>query len=184
MRLARLLSVLAACAAAALIVSGCGKKEGNAEPKREGLGLEVGGLKYRVYITRQINQHDAEDRSYYDGPEAPPGTTYYGVFLTACNEGDQPLKPVDDFTVRDNQGNEFKPLELPETNDFAYRPRRLVKGACVPEAGSAPANGPTGGALLVFKIPVQSIENRPLELEIEDVNDKGKLEKGEIELDL
>ena len=184
MRLASLRSALIACAAAALVASGCGEEE-EGEAKREGLGVDVGGLTYNVYITRQINQRDAEDRAYYHGPEPKPGTTYYGVFISVCNEeGDEPLRPVDEFKVVDNQGNEFEPLEVEEENAFAYRSRLLPKKACVPEDGSVAASGPTAGALLVFEIPVQSIENRPLELEIEDEGDDGEIEHGAIELDL
>ena len=183
MRLARPRSALIACAVAALVAAGCGKEE-EGEPKREGLGVDVARITYHVYLTRQINQHDSEDRAYWHGPEPPPGSTYYGVFVTACNEGKEPLTPVDKFKVVDNQDNEFEPLEPEEDNEFFYRPRLLTKKACVPEPGSAAANGPTGGALLVFEIPVQSIENRPLELEIEDENEDGEIEKGAIELDL
>lgn len=184
MRRARPRSALIACAVAALVVTGCGKEEHTDEAKREGLGVEVGGLTYRVYITRQINPRDAEDRAYWQGPDAPPGTTYYGVFLSVCNEGKQPLTPVGDFTVVDNQGNTFKPLPLKTTNVFAYRPRLLTRNACVPEAGSTAATGPTGGSLLVFKIPVTSIENRPLLLQIQDEGPNGELQKGSIQLDL
>ena len=184
MRLARPRSVLiACCAVVALIASGCGKDD-KGEPKREGLGLHVAGITYRVYLTRQINQHDAEDRAYWHGAEPPPGFTYYGVFISACNEGKKPLTPVDHFKVVDNQDNEFEPLPAEVHNEFHYRPRVLPHKACVPENGSAAANGPTGGGLLIFKIPVQSIENRPLELEIEAEGEDGKLEHGAVELDL
>ncbi|HEX8067548.1 MAG TPA: hypothetical protein VF520_13600 [Thermoleophilaceae bacterium] len=179
MRLARLRSVSIACAVAALAVAGCGSEDEN-EPKREGLGVEVAGLKYRVFMTRQLNQHDAEDRAYYRGPEPRPGFTHYGVFLKVCNESEDFRLPVSEFRVVDSQGNEFEPLESPDDNPFAYRPRRLSPEACVPEGGSVAATGPTGGALLVFDFPVQTIENRPLELEIGAGGDEGK----RIELDL
>ena len=186
MRLARPRSALIACAAVALAAAGCEGAHEEGEPKREGLGVDVAGLKYNVYITRQINQRDAEDRAYFHGPEPKPGTTYYGVFISVCNDESKgkTLRPVEEFKVVDNQGEEYEPLELEEENAFAYRPRNLPYKACVPEAGSAAASGPTGGATLLFEIPVQTIENRPLELEIEDHNEEGELEHGAIELDL
>lgn len=183
MRLRSPRSAILVCAVAALVAAGCGSEE-EGEPKREGLGEDVAGLKYNVFITRQINQRLASDRGYYRGPEPRPGFTYYGVFIKVCNEGEEFKTPVDDFVVKDSQGNEFKPIEPEPDNDFAYRARRLSKDACVPEAGSPAATGPTGGSLLLFEFPVQTLENRPLELEIEDVNEEGEKETGKIELDL
>jgi hypothetical protein len=182
MRLASPRSAILACAVAALFAAGCGEEKD--EPKREGLGAEVAGIKYTVFITRQINQHLASDRGYYRGPEPKPGFTYYGVFIKVCNETKGFKTPVDHFVVKDSQGNEFEPIELEEDNVFAYRARRLSKDACVPEAGSPSATGPTGGALLLFEFPIQTLENRPLELEIEDTAEDGEHETEAIELDL
>ena len=184
MRLRSPRSAIFACAAAALIAAGCGEEKD--EPKREGLGAEVAGIKYTVFLTRQINQHLASDRGYYRGPEPRPGFTYYGLFLKVCNEGEGFRRPIDyeKFHVKDSQGNEFEPVELEGDNVFAYRARRLSKDACVPEAGTPAATGPTGGALMLFEFPIQTLENRPLELEIEDVDEEGKREMKAIELDL
>ena len=165
------------------MAAGCGSEE-EGEPKREGLGEDVAGLKYNVFITRQINQHLASDRAYYRGPEPRPGFTYYGVFIKVCNETEDFRTATDHFVVKDSQGNEFEPVELEEDNAFAYRSRRLSKRACIPEAGTPPATGPTGGSLLLFEFPIQTLENRPLELEIEDTNEQGEKEHGAIELDL
>ena len=188
MRLPRLRSALFACllVAAATAFAGCQREAEKGEPKREGLGAEVGDIKYTVFITRQINQHLASDRGFYDGPEPRPGFTYYGVFVKVCNETDGFKRPIeyDEFHVKDSQGNEFEPVEVEPDNVFVYRARRLSKHACVPEAGSPPATGPTGGALLIFEFPVQTLENRPLELEIEATNAEGEVEHGAIELDL
>jgi hypothetical protein len=35
--------------------------------------------------------------------------------------------------------------------------------------------GPTGGAMLLFKLPLQTTENRPLELEVQGQGDDDKL---------
>jgi hypothetical protein len=184
MRLRSPRSAIFACALVALIAAGCSEEKD--EPKREGLGAEVAGVKYTVFITRQINQHLASDRGYYRGPEPRPGFTYYGLFLNVCNEGEGFRRPIeyDEFHVKDSQGKEYEPVELEGDNVFAYRARRLSKNACVPEAGTPAATGPTGGAIMLFEFPVQTLENRPLELEIEDVNEDGEREMEAIELDL
>jgi hypothetical protein len=188
MRLPRLRSALLAClvVAVATAASGCQRHAPKDEPRREGLGAEVAGIKYTVFITRQINQHLASDRGFYNGPEPKPGFTYYGLFMKVCNETEGFKRPIDydAFHVKDSQGREYEPVEVEPDNAFAYRARRLSKGACVPEAGSPAATGPTGGALLIFEFPVQTLENRPLELEIEETNAEGKVETGLIELDL
>lgn len=188
MRRTRLRSAVLACSLAvvAIAAAGCQREAEKGEPKREGLGAEVADVKYNVFITRQINQRLASDRGFYRGPEPKPGFTYYGVFIKVCNETEGFKRPIeyDEFKVKDSQGNEFEPVEVEEDNVFAYSARRLSKGACIPEAGSPPADGPTGGALLLFEFPVQTLENRPLELEIEQTDAEGELDKQAIELDL
>ena len=81
--------------------------------------------------------------------------------------------------VKDNQDEEFEPIELPEENVFAYRPATLAPGECIPEAGSVNQLGQSGGALLMFEFPIEVTENRPLELELEGVE-----ETKVVELDL
>jgi hypothetical protein len=112
----------------------------------------------------------------------------YGVFLDVCNNetngtpmpaaGPATVKGLDvkgnpvqreikgDFEIEDSQGNKFEPIALPPTNVFAYRAQPLKRGDCIPASGSAASNSPTGGALLVFRIPVAATENRPLELTV------------------
>jgi hypothetical protein len=176
-RSAAIACVLAALAAGAF--TGCHKRE--LKTAREGQGIKVGGVTYNVYITRQLNPHDAEDSAYTAGQKADqPGFYFYGVFLTACNKNDSGfVTPTTTFAIRDTQGGRFTPLPLPNTNPFAYKPKRLAKKSCVPAAGSLASSGPTAGALLMFKVPKQAVENRPLELEIQ-----GGGESDHIELDI
>jgi hypothetical protein len=166
MRARRFTCVAAACAAVALTAGGCSTGRPN-DAGREGKPVTVAGLSYNIYITRELNLRDAEDHGYYRGKEAPPGFALYGVFLTVCNDKHGFRTPLVNFTIEDNQGNKYHPLPLPASNLFAYRARRLSHGACIPEAGGAAATGPTSGALLVYKFPVNSLENRPLEMLIE-----------------
>jgi hypothetical protein len=166
-RLAR--TAAAALAALALTaLSACGNADhepGVEEPAREGLAIPVDGVDYNVFITRQLNPEIQPDVAYYDEqPEA--GSALYGVFLEACNNGDEPAEAVDAFVIHDNQGDAIEPVELPEDNAFAYRGRELEPGECIPEVGSVSQLGPNAGALLVFEVPLEQTENRPLELEI------------------
>jgi hypothetical protein len=172
-----------------VLVAGCENPREN-DAAREGLPEDVGHLEYNVYITRELNLRDVEDRGYYRGPEAPPGFALYGVWLTVCNPSDVVESPhwtsSSRFTIEDTQGNEFHPLALPEDNVFAYQPRPLKHGACIPEPGSLAANSPTNGALLIFKLPLQALENRPLQLIIESppIGPEQERDEGRVELDV
>lgn len=163
---------LTACAlslALALGAAACGSDEeeiGVEEPAREGLAVDIGGLDYNVFITRQLNLAITPDKAYYEGPPAAPGAALYGVFVQVCNREGGVVESADEFTVTDNQGNEFEPIDLPEENAFAYHPRELAEGECIPQDGSVAQLGPTGGAMLLFDFPLENTENRPLELEI------------------
>jgi hypothetical protein len=166
-------------------VAGCGEEEG--EPAREGLALTLEGITYNVFITRQVNLQDVEDRGYTEGvPEAPPESTYYGVFLEACNVSEEPLRSASTFRIVDGQENEFEPLDLDPGNPFAYAPTTLPPGECIPAEGSVASSSPTAGVLLMFELPLEAVENQPLELEILDGFDvtEGKPNELVIELDI
>jgi hypothetical protein len=167
------LTLLACLAALALGAAACGDEEpGFDEPAREGLAIPLDGVDYNVFITRQLNPAIPADDAFYQGPEPEPGETLYGVFLQACNNSGETRQTVDSFMVVDNQGNEFEPEELPETNKFAYHPQELEDEECIPETGSVAQLGPTGGAMLLFRLPLENTENRPLELELEGEGDE------------
>jgi len=162
--------IVAACALVlAALFAGCSKKEqGTAEePAREGLALDLAGIDYNVFITRELNPQIPPDDAYYKGPPAKKGEALYGVFLQACNNTKEARPTARTFTVVDNQGNEFRPTRLPEDDDFAYQPKRLLPDECEPESGSVAQLGPTAGSMLLFKIPISNTDNRPLELEID-----------------
>ena len=162
----------AACALALAFAAGltaCGADHediGVAEPAREGLSIDIGGLDYNVFITRELNLAITPDKDYYEGPPAEPGHALFGVFIRVCNSGDETLESASEFKVLDNQGEEFEPIELPEDNAFAYNARELGPEECIPEDGSVAQQGPTAGSMLLFDFPLENTENRPLELEI------------------
>jgi hypothetical protein len=178
-----------ACLLVGLVaLTGCENTREN-DAGREGLPEEVGHIDYNVFITRELNLRDTEDSGYFKGPEAPPGFALYGVFLQACNPSSDVKAPhwaaASNFEIEDTQGNRFKPLALPQDNIWAYRGRPLKQGACIPTKGSLPAGGPTTGSLLIFKLPLQTLENRPLDLRImAPPNAAGERDTGVIELDI
>ena len=169
-------AVLALCLLA-LGLTACGKEndesiQGTGTPGeafREGLAEEMDGLTYNVFITRQLNTKIPPDSAFYRGSDPGRRDTLYGVFVQVCNETKKAANAVEPgrFIIRDAQENEFRPLELPEDNAFAYKARVVNPKECIPLAGSVAQQNSAAGALLVYKIPIENLENRPLELEIE-----------------
>ena len=144
------------------------------EPAREGLAIEIGGLDYNVFITRELNLAITPDKDYYDGPPAKPGNNLFGVFIQVCNlTEDETIESASEFKVTDNQGVEFEPVEQAEDNAFAYNARELGPSECIPEDGSVAQQGPTAGSMLLFDFPLENTENRPLELEITSAGTPG-----------
>jgi len=152
--------------ACALGAAGCGPEPGVDEPAREGLAIDVEGIDYNVFITRELNLEIPPDSAYYPGPPATPGRALFGIFLEACNVSDEPRQTTEEFVVEDNQGAELEPLELDEDNAFAYKATELAVDACQPEPGSVAQQGPSAGSMLLFDFSLQNLENRPLELVI------------------
>jgi hypothetical protein len=168
--------------AALLGLAACGtdpEEIGVEEPAREGLAVEMEGVDYNVFITRQLNPRIPPDDAYIT-EEAPPGEVLYGVFLEACNVTDEPREVASTFSLHDNQGNKFEPEPLPEDNQFAYTARELLPHECIPQAGSVAQLGPTAASMVLFQLPLENTENRPLELEIQ----AGGGEKRIFELDI
>lgn len=191
----RRLLLAVACVAASVPLSGCflAPEHEEGEALREGLDVRVGGIDYTVFITRQLNPSLPDDRAYWQREEAPPGRSYYGVFLQACNRSDEDdelpersYASTEEFQVVDTQGNEYEPLEPSEDNVFHYHAQTLAPGECIPRVGSLAQQGPTGGAMLPFELPLEAGENRPLELDIiaGDTAVADQPEVGRIELDL
>jgi hypothetical protein len=187
----RPLKPIALCALALLcmgVFAGCGKSSNKSgETVREGLSTPLGGLRYTVFMTRQLNLANEEDKGYVPGQaEAPPGKALYGVFLEACNKGDKEAIASSRFFVEDAQGNRFEPLGLAGDNPFAYHGGAVAPKNCEPTIGSLAQQGPTSGALLLFELPLSATENRPLELHIEGPFNpaKGKVDEATVVLDL
>jgi hypothetical protein len=172
--------------AAAAVMTACGKEREPGEKVREGLSTELGGLKYIVYITRQLNLKLPEDRGYYQGEEAAAGHGLYGVFVEACNDGKQEAVASRSFEIHDTQGNVFRPKAPDPKNPFMWHGGKVPPENCEPRRGSLARLGPTSGALVLFDLPLSATENRPLELHIQGPFDpaEGKSTEAVIELDI
>jgi hypothetical protein len=149
--------------------------------------ITLGALEYQVAISRSLNPFDSEDISYLQGiPQKqlnpPPGQTWLAVFLLVKNNSKRSATPATAISLADTQGNTYTPLALPAGNPFGYRPELIPPGGGIPFQDSVAANGPTQASLLLFKIPVTSLDNRPLVLTITDPENLA--EKGKVTIDV
>jgi hypothetical protein len=166
------LTVLVAALACAVLAAGCGNKlETRTQGATEGLYLDQDGLKYQVQISRYLNAADIEDRTYLSG--LPPNTaqpagdeTWFGVFMRVSNATDKAIAPANDFEIEDTQGNVYRPIPLDgKVNPFAYEANPIPAKSMLPQPDSIASEGVIKqGALLLFKIKTDSLQNRPLEL--------------------
>ena len=182
----RIALVCIAALGAVFALSACGVKHKADEPVREGLGIDLGGLNYTVYITRQLNLKNEEDQGYYRGAEAKPGSALYGVFMQACNHTKQDQVASRTFEIEDTQGNTFEPRASDPDNPFMWHGGAVPPENCEPARGSLAALAPASGAMVLFELPISATENRPLELHIQGPfnPEKGKNDEATIELDV
>ena len=139
----------------------------------EGFYLSLGDLKYQVQGSRQLNSDDVQDRQYLVGVpqeerELEAGEVWFGVFMQVENESDEALEPSGDIEIIDTQEEVFTPLAVDDANPFIYRSTDPIPpGEIMPLPDSAAFDTPTRGALLLFKLKLSALDNRPLELKIE-----------------
>jgi hypothetical protein len=135
--------------------------------------LNVGPLIYEVQLSRELNPANVEDASYLQGltpaqRALAPGEEWFGVFIQVYNQSSVPHLAATNVTISDTQHNIYTPIVPNQTNDFAYRGGFVPANSQIPVAGSIAANGGTQGALLLYKIQVVSLDNRPLKIHIVD----------------
>jgi hypothetical protein len=172
----------------AAVVAGCGNKEAvYTLAETEGTYVDVAGLTYQVQMSRFLNPGDPEDKQYLQGlpegvPAALPGDEiWFGVWMRVKNYSGGPLTPATEFTIFDTEENEFRPIPLDvKTNPFVYEPILLQHSQVLPMPDTAAANGPIQGSLILFRLPADTLQNRPLVMHI----DQGEGNEAEIDLDL
>jgi hypothetical protein len=153
----------------------------------EGFYLSLGELKYQVQGSRQLNPDDIQDRAMLVGvPAAQQGLeddeVWFGVFMQVENEDEKPRRPAGDIEIIDTQEDVFKPIGLEPANQFAYRSTNPIPPGEIAPLPDTPAfNTANQGSLLLFKLTLDALDNRPLELKLESsTNDQ----TGIIDLDI
>jgi hypothetical protein len=173
--------LLAALALAVLVVtvSACGYENTETDVV-EGEPVELGDLHYNVIFSRYLNPNDTEDAGYLVGQAPPePETTYFGVFFEVQNETGDSHQLPDSFTIRDADHQPFESLESESLYAFPFG-GELEEHEQIPVLDSTPEQGPIEGSVVLFLLPDDASQNRPLTLEIHSP-DGGT---GEVTLDL
>ncbi len=135
--------------------------------------LNVGPLIYEVQLSRELNPYDTEDASYLADltpaqAKLEPGEEWFAVFLQVYNETSKPHPAAANISISDTQENLYTPIVPPLANEFAYRAGLVPPKGRIPALDTVAASGPTQGAVLLFKIKVVSLDNRPIEIKIVD----------------
>jgi hypothetical protein len=149
--------------------------------------LNVGPLEYEVQLSRQLNPANQEDAQYLQGltPEQSklePGQEWFAVFMAVYNNTSEAHQASDSFTVEDTQQNRYTPIVPEANNPFIYRAGSVPANNQLPLPGSIADLDPAGGFVLLYKIQVVSLDNRPLELKI--VSPEDPSESAQAELDV
>ena len=107
------------------------------------------------------------------------------TWFAVLREGVEPTEDAHiaskNFEIEDTVGKRYEPVEVGADNVFAYRPLQIPSGGQLPGTDDVANEGVIGGSMLLFKLTLDSIANRPLVLHIKSA---GKPPEAEIDLDV
>ena len=187
-------SLLALALAAALGMGACGDSHTKVttgtyagESGANAPYLDVGPLVYQAQLSRQLSPYDTEDASYLSGltpaqRALSPSQEWFAVFVQVFNNGSKSSPASTNLTISDTRGNVYSPVIPEGTNLYAFRGGGVPAEGRLPVADSTAATGPTQGALLLYKIQIASLDNRPLKFTV--VNPADAAQKATAELDV
>jgi hypothetical protein len=149
--------------------------------------LNVGPLVYEVQLSRELNPYNSEDAEYLQGltpqqRKLEVGQEWFAVFMQVYNNTSQQHAAASSFTITDTQENSYTPIIPNETNPFAYRAGMVPAKGQIPTPGTLADDDPAQGAVLLYKIEIVSLDNRPLELKIIDPDDPSQTASAELDV--
>lgn len=189
-----LLLFLALALLSALALGACGNSETKVttgtyagESGQSAPYLNVGPLIYEVQLSRQLNPANVGDAAYLQGLTPvqrvlAPGQEWFAVFIQVYNHTSVPHLAARSLTIADTQNNTYTPIVPSQTNQFAYRGGFIPADSQIPVPSSVAANGATQGALLLYKIQVVSLDNRPLTIHIVDPLNSAQTASAELDV--
>ncbi len=151
--------------ALSLTVSACGYSS-DSKDVVEGEVVKLGELKYQVIFSRFLNRNDNEDSAYLVGQPPPKkGSSYFGVFLEVQNKSEETQTLSSDFTITDADHQAFDAIPSESLYAFPFG-GEVEPQEPIPAPDSTPQQGPIEGSLVLFELPSEASENRPLTLSI------------------
>jgi hypothetical protein len=170
-------------------VAACGQVSDPPSDLNNGVYVNAGPITYQLEISRELNPYAVEDHQYLAGlpsgqtpTDLTPDQLWYGVFLWAKNQTDRPHPTASHFVIVDSSGDRYYPITLDtQVNGYAWTSQVLDPSAIEPAPNTTASFGPTGGGLLLFKLPNSVYANRPLTL---NIYPSGGGKPGQISLDL
>ena len=169
----RLLPIVVLALLAGLLAS-CGDKPATiTRGESEASYVTLGKLQYQVQLSRQLNPAFIGDRDFLVGLNPVDRTLksneiLFAIWLRVYNKSGTTALSADTFKIVDTRGREYEPISLAKVNRFAYRPAPVQDQSRLPAPGSAADGTPTSGALVVYRLPVDALDFRPLELAFSD----------------
>jgi hypothetical protein len=135
--------------------------------------LNVGPLIYEVQLSRELNPANSEDAAYLQGltpaeRKLETGQEWFAVFMQVYNNSNREYPAASSLTITDTQENTYTPIPPSEGNQFAYRGGMVAPKNQIPLPGTVADDDPAEGLVLLYKIQIVSLDNRPLELKIVD----------------
>jgi hypothetical protein len=185
-RMARRFSVALLVLVAAVALAACGNKPKiRTTGETEGTYLNIGPLVYQVQLSRQLNPRDIEDRTYLEGIAPAQSVldrqhTWFGIFIRVSNETDKSHPADGSFEIVDTQDDVYRPTPQAPSNPFTFQRQTLPGGQIIPNTNSVAGEGVIQGSLVLFKMPVAALDNRPLEFIVRD----GFNHAGRVKLDV
>ena len=149
--------------------------------------LDVGPLVYEVQLSRELNPANSEDATYLQGltptqRRLEPGQEWFAVFMQVYNNTDKPHPAATSMTITDTQENSYTPLAPAAVNQFAYRGGMVPAKNQIPVPGTIADVDPAEGLVMLYKIQIVSLDNRPLELKIVDPEDPAESASAELDV--
>ena len=103
------------------------------------------------------------------------------MFVKVFNRTNDSHIPAKDFEIEDTVGKRYEPIDVGEDNVFAYRTTTIPSGGQLPATDDVANEGVIGGSMLLFKLTLDSLANRPLVLHIKS---PGSPPEARIDLDV
>ncbi len=149
--------------------------------------LNVGPLIYEVQLSRELNPANSEDASYLQGltpaeRKLEPGQEWFAVFMQVYNNTNNEHPAATSLTISDTQENVYTPIAPAESNLFAYRAGMVPPKNQIPLPGTVADDDPAEGLVLLYKIEIVSLDNRPLVLKILDPENPSESASAELDV--